>query len=96
MDIPLYGKTSPILVPSYQAKGKRKLLITIKELTKLSATTDNAGYVIIPLEVFLNKTGLIKIKIGVGKIIRKVEKKQILKEKDIKREMERDIRSSKY
>jgi SsrA-binding protein len=63
MDIPLYGKTSPALVPSYEAKGKRKLLITKKELAKLSSKTDNTGYVIIPLEVFLTKTGFVKIKI---------------------------------
>jgi tmRNA-binding protein len=33
--------------------------------------------------------------IGVGKLMRKVEKKQILKEKDMKRQMDRDIKSLK-
>jgi len=92
MDIPLYGKTSPALIPGYEAKGKRKLLITKKELAKLSAKTDNTGYVIIPLEVFLSKTGLVKIKIWVGRLMRKVEKKQVLKEKDIKRQMDREMK----
>jgi len=92
MDIPLYARTSPLLVPSYEAKGKRKLLITKKELAKLSSKSDNAWYVIIPLEVFLSKSWLIKLKIWIGKRMRKVEKKQILKEKDIKREMDRDMK----
>ena len=92
MDIPLYGKTSPALVPGYEAKGKRKLLITKKELAKISSKTDNTGWVIVPLEVFLTKTGLIKIKIWVGRLMKKVEKKQILKEKWIKREMDREIK----
>jgi len=92
MDIPLYARTSPIMAPWYEAKGKRKLLITKKELAKLSAKTDNAGYIIIPLEVFLSKSWLIKLKIWIGKRLRKVEKKQILKEKDIKREMDRDMK----
>ena len=40
MDVPLYEKTSHALVPGYQAKGKRKLLITKKELAKISAALD--------------------------------------------------------
>lgn len=96
MDIPLYGKTSPALVPGYEAKGKRKLLITKKELAKISSKTDNTGYVIVPLEVFLTKTGLIKLKIWVGRLMKKVEKKQVLKEKWMKREMDREIKNAKY
>jgi hypothetical protein len=33
------------------------------------------------------------LKIGIGKLMRKVEKKQILNEKDIKKQMDRDIKS---
>lgn len=92
MDIPLYARTSPALVPSYQAKAKRKLLITKKELAKISAKTDNVWYVIIPLKIFVTKTGLIKLTIWVGRIKKKVEKKQILKERDVKRQMDRDMK----
>lgn len=92
MDIPLYEKTSYALVSGYQSKGKRKLLITKKELAKVSSALDKSGTVIIPLEIFINKRGLIKLKIGVAKLIRKVEKKQILKEKDIKKQMDREIK----
>jgi tmRNA-binding protein len=42
MDIPLYKNTSPLIVPGYQSKGRRKLLITKKELAKLSAKTNNS------------------------------------------------------
>ncbi|NOZ43974.1 MAG: hypothetical protein GXP45_02330 [bacterium] len=35
---------------------------------------------------------MIKIKLGVGKLKKKIEKKQILKEKDISRQMQREIR----
>jgi SsrA-binding protein len=92
MDVPLYQKTSHNLVPWYQPKGKRKLLITKKELTKISAILDKSGNVIIPLKIFINKKGLIKLSIWVAKLMRKVEKKQILKEKDMKRQMDREIR----
>lgn len=93
MDIPLYQKTSPILVVWYQQKWRRKLLVNTKELAKLSAMMDKSGNMIIPLEIYLNKKWLIKLKIWVWKLMRKVEKKQILKEKDIKKQMDRDIKS---
>lgn len=92
MDIPLYEKTSHALVPGYLPKGKRKLLITKKELGKISALTDKPGYTIIPLEIFITKTGFIKLKVWVGKLMRKVEKKQVLKEKDTKRQMDREMK----
>ncbi|MCX6824736.1 MAG: SsrA-binding protein SmpB [candidate division SR1 bacterium] len=92
MDVPLYEKTSHLLVPGYLPKGKRKILITKKELAKISSALDKSGTTIIPLEIYLNKRGLIKIKIGVGKTLRKVEKKQILKEKDIDRQMKREMK----
>lgn len=91
MDIPLYKKTSPAMVPGYEAKWKRKLLINKKELAKLSAKADNAWYSIIPLEVFLNKNSLVKIKIWIWRRMKKIEKKQILKEKEMGRQMEREI-----
>ena len=92
MDVPLYEKTAHVLVPGYQPKGKRKLLITKKELTKISALTDKPGNVVIPLEIYIDKNNRIKLKIGVAKLMRKVEKKQVLKEKDIKRDMDREIK----
>ena len=92
MDVPLYEKTSHVLVPGYESKGKRKILITKKELAKISSALDKSGTVIIPLEIYINKRGLIKLKIWVGKVLKKIEKKQILKEKDIKKQMDRDIK----
>ncbi len=93
MDIPLYKKTSPILAPGYQAKRDRKLLVKKRELAKISALTDKSGNTIIPLKIYLNHKWFIKLEVGIGKLMRKIEKKQILKEKDIKREMDREIRS---
>jgi SsrA-binding protein len=57
----------------------------------MSALTDQAWNVIIPLQIYINNKWLIKLEVGIGKLMRKVEKKQILKEKDIKRDMDREI-----
>ena len=89
MDIPLYEKTSPILVPHYQPKVKRKLLLNKKEIARISAALDKPWMVLLALEVFIARGGFIKVKLWLGKLYRKVEKKQILKEKDIKKQMDR-------
>lgn len=93
MDIPLYEKTSHIMATGYQSKGKRKLLITKKELAKIASALDNTGNTAIPLEIYITNRGLIKLKIGIAKRMRKIEKKQILKEKDIKKQMDREIKN---
>jgi tmRNA-binding protein len=56
MDIPLYAKTSPNLVPGYQPKRKRKLLVNKRELSKIAAALDKAGIVALALEVFTTKS----------------------------------------
>jgi SsrA-binding protein len=93
MDIPLYEKTSPVLVPHYRQKWKRKLLLNKYEITKIAAALDKPWMVALALEVFVNKWGFIKLKIGIGRLHKKVEKKQIIKERDIKKQMDRDVRS---
>jgi hypothetical protein len=40
MDIPLYEKTSPVLAPNYQSKGRRKLLLNAREISKIAASLD--------------------------------------------------------
>lgn len=93
MDIPLYKKTSPIIAPSYQPKRDRKLLINKRELAKISAMTDQSGNVIIPLKIYINNRWLIKLEIAIWKLMRKIEKRQIIKERDIKRDMDREIKN---
>jgi len=93
MDVPLYKKTNPKLVPDYQQKWDRKLLMKKRELAKISALLDKPGNVLVPVSVYLNKRWLIKLKISIWKLMRKVEKKQTLKEKDIKRQMDKDMRN---
>jgi len=93
MDVPLYDKTSLTQIWWYVAKWRRKLLITKKELAKISAMLDKSWNTAIPLEVYLDKRWLVKLKIWIWKLMRKIEKKQILKEKDIKKQMDREIKN---
>lgn len=93
MDIPLYKKTSIRQIGSYNPKWPRKLLITKGERTKYKTKTHKTWLVLIPLQVHQNKDHRIKLVIWLAKRLKKVMKKQRLKEQDIKRNMEKEIKN---
>lgn len=70
----------------------KKLLLNRKEIEKLSGKVSRKGVTILPLKVYENEKGYIKILIGVGKHKKLHDKKQELKEKDLDREAKREIR----
>jgi SsrA-binding protein len=76
-----------------EAARTRKLLIHRKELTRLIGDISKKGVTVIPLRVYLNERGLVKIDLGVCKHKKSVEKKQALKERDIKRETARELKN---
>ena len=68
----------------------RKLLLTKKQLTKWKEKVKMGGVTIVPLRIFLNKKGLCKMEIGLAKGKKNYDKRNSLKEKDMKREQERN------
>ena len=69
----------------------RKLLMKKKEIIKLRENISQKGLTIIPLEVILTNTGFLKLEIGLAKGKNLYDKRNSLKEKDLKREIERNI-----
>lgn len=69
----------------------RKLLLKKKEIFFLSEKVKQKGLTIIPLEVILSKTGFIKIEIGLAKGKNLYDKRVSIKEKDLKRDLERNF-----
>lgn len=73
------------------------LLLNKKEIAKIYKEVQNPGYSIIPLEIYQREgTGTIKAKIAVCKGKSHKDKRQVLKEKDQKREMDRIIKNKDY
>lgn len=66
----------------------RKLLLHKAEIRKLESIVAVKGYTLVPLSVY-NLNGLIKIEIGVAKGKHNYDKRNTIKERDIKRQMER-------
>ena len=70
----------------------RKLLLTKKELRKLTRLTKETGFTIVPTKMFINEKGLAKLDIAVAKGKKTYDKRESLREKDDKREMDRHFK----
>lgn len=76
---------APLL--NYNPIRKRKLLLNKTEMNELFGK--EKGLIIVPLELFSNPRGRIKLKIGLGRARKKQDKREYIK----KREAEKEIRS---
>ncbi|MEZ4800376.1 MAG: SsrA-binding protein SmpB [Flavobacteriales bacterium] len=73
----------------HKEKRERKLLLSRLELNKINRKLRDTGITIVPLLVFINEKGWAKMKIAIAKGKNHGDKRADLKEKDIKRDMER-------
>ncbi|MEI7490871.1 MAG: SsrA-binding protein SmpB [Bacteroidota bacterium] len=74
---------------NHEPKRARKLLLTKRELHKLLVKVKERGLTIIPTLFYINDNGLAKLNIALAKGKHSYDKRDSLKQKDIKREMDR-------
>jgi SsrA-binding protein len=74
---------------NHQPKRDRKLLLNRKELAKLERASQDVGLTIVALRLFINERGLAKVVIGLARGRKSYDKREYIKEKDAKREIER-------
>jgi len=67
----------------------RILLLAKSEIRKISNKLKDKGYTLIPLELFFSDSGFAKVQIALAKGKKNFDKREDLKSKDIKRELER-------
>ena len=87
-------------IPAYQPKNApkdynperlRKLLLKKSEIKQLIGKTQQKGLSLIPLKVYAKK-GIIKIEFGIAKVLKKVDKRERIKKKDVERTIQRALR----
>ena len=78
---------------NHEPRRKRKLLLNKREIKKLERKVKIKGVSIIPLRMYFNNKGFAKVEIGIAKGKRLYEKKQVIKDRDIKREMDRELKN---
>ena len=86
---------SPYFYGSYnnhEQKRDRKLLLTRREINRLESATKQMGFTIVPTLVFIDDHGRAKVDIALCKGKKAFDKRQTLKEKEDRREMDRAMK----
>jgi SsrA-binding protein len=74
---------------NHAARRDRKLLLNKKELRKLERGIKDTGFTIVPVRLFINEKGLAKLVVALAKGKKQYDKRESLKEKDDRRDMDR-------
>ena len=74
---------------NHRPKAERKLLLNKRELKKLLKEVNTSGLTIIPLRLFLNEKGLAKLDIALAKGKKLYDKRDTIKDRDNKRNLDR-------
>ena len=77
---------------NHEPKRDRKLLLNRKELSKLEKKVKESGFTIICTVMFINERGLAKLEIALARGKKNYDKRESLKEKDAKRDIDRMMR----
>ena len=72
---------------NHRPKAKRKLLLNKNELSKLYKEVKKTSLTIIPLNIFINDRGIAKINIALAQGKKLYDKRQVIKSKEIKRNL---------
>ncbi len=84
---PYQPKNAP---KDYNSKRSRKLLLTKKEIKYLIGKSKQKGLTMIPLIIYTRK-GKIKLQFGLAKGKRKIDKREIIRKREIEREIRKNI-----
>ena len=67
---------------NYDPSRNRKLLVTKRELDKISGSIKQGGYTIIPISLYFSNKGLAKLSCGIAKGKKKIDKRETIKQRD--------------
>jgi SsrA-binding protein len=70
----------------------RRLLLNKREILKIKQSIEQKGLTVVPLKLYFSQNGWAKVEIGLAKGKKIFDKKSSIKERDIKRDMQRELR----
>ena len=76
----------------HEERGNRKLLLHKKVIAKLKTAIERDGYTVVPLSLYLNDRNIAKLQICIARGKDLHDKRQDMKEKDMKRDMQRTLK----
>lgn len=77
---------------NHEERRTRKLLLNKKEILKLRDKVEISGYTLVPIKLYFKKNKA-KILLGVAKGKKNYDKRESLKEKDIKKDIEKALKN---
>jgi SsrA-binding protein len=77
----------------HEERRRRKLLVSKRELARLWAATGKQGMTLVPLALYFNERGIVKLKIGIAKGKKLADKRDTEKKRDWQREQARLLRA---
>lgn len=80
---------------NHKPKAERKLLLNRRELKKLERDVTTKGLTIIPLRLYINENGYAKLEIALAKGKKIYDKRETIKDRDNKRQLDRIKKSYK-
>lgn len=79
---------------NHEPRRTRKLLLHKKQILKLSKEIKEGGYTIVPTKLYFDKGSKVKVEIALAKGKKLYDKRQSMKEKDAKRDIERAMKNN--
>jgi SsrA-binding protein len=78
---------------NHEPNRTRRLLLNKKEIAKIRKKLDEKGFTLVPLALYLNQNGLMKVELGLAKGKKLHDKRDDIKERDTKREVDRSLKN---
>ena len=77
---------------NHAPRRDRKLLLNRKEIRRLQTATKDRGFTIVPTRLYINERGLAKLALAIARGKKEYDKRQSIRERDDRREMDRMFR----
>ena len=91
LHIPAY---KPAARANHEPERDRKLLMNRKEIEKVSGRINERGWTLVPTRIYFNDAGMAKVEIALARGKDHFDKRESIKEKDMKRDVDRQIRDA--
>lgn len=93
LDISAYKEAGPS--GEHPPKRRRKLLLHRAEIRRLAGRTAEKGLTLVPLKLYFNDRGFAKVLLGIGRGKRQFDKREAIRRRDARREMDRAYRTTR-
>lgn len=90
MHIPEYSLANRM---NHEPKRPRKLLLRKKQIRKLIGQLKRGGYSLVPISMYFNEKGFVKLSIGLGKGKKNIDKRETIKQREWNREKSRIMKN---